>query len=105
MEVKFDLVRIGKPRKNSTIEIILKQNVNLLQNSIRYFLEDEVSTDKYNRIDMVMIIPSKGSSIKIALQDINDNNIKKSLRQKFPNSIYKGDYSIILDNIHNRVFR
>jgi formiminotetrahydrofolate cyclodeaminase len=53
---------------------------------------------------MVMIIPGKGYNVKIALQDIKDLHIKKELKNNFPNSIYKGEYSIIMDNLENKVF-
>lgn len=104
MEVKFDLVRIGKIRKSSIDEKIIKQNTDLLRSNIRSFLKDEYLDNKHNTISMVMIIPGKGHNIKIALQDINDFHIKKELRNNFPNSIYEGEYSTIMDNIDNRVF-
>lgn len=53
---------------------------------------------------MVMIIPGKGCRIKIALQDINDEHIRKELRHNFPNSIYNGQYSMIMDNVDNKTF-
>ena len=105
MEVKFDLVRIGKIRKDSGAEIILKQNIDLLRESIRYFLKEEKYPNKNNRVEMTMIVPGKGFNIKIALQDVGDFYLRKKLREKFPNSIYKGKYSTIIENIHNRVFR
>jgi len=51
-----------------------------------------------------MIIPGRGYEIKIALQDIRDTNVKKILKVNIPLQIYKGDYSIIIDNINNRIF-
>ena len=56
MEVKFDLVRIGKIRKSSIAEKILKQNVDLLRNEIRSFLKDEninkfVKSFKFKKMD------------------------------------------------------
>ncbi|AMA48592.1 MULTISPECIES: hypothetical protein [Flavobacterium] len=105
MEVKFDLVRIGKIRKNSISETILKQNIDLLRNEIRRFLIDETINNKNNILNLVMIIPGKGHNVKIALHEINDLNIKKQLKNNFPNSIYKGEYSIILNNTENKVFK
>ncbi|WP_300979260.1 hypothetical protein [Flavobacterium sp.] len=104
MEVKFDLVRIGKIRKSSIAEKILKNNIDLLRNNIRSFLKDENFDDKHNTVHMVMIIPGKGYNIKIALQDIRDLYIKNELKNNFPNSIYKGEYSIIMDNLENKIF-
>lgn len=104
MEVKFDLVRIGKIRKNSIAEKILKQNIDLLRNNIRLLLKNENIDNKHNTIHMVMIIPGKGYNVKIVLQDIKDLHVKKELKKNFPNSIYKGEYSIIMDNLENKIF-
>ncbi|WP_286971869.1 hypothetical protein [Flavobacterium sp. UBA4854] len=104
MEVKFDLVRIGKIRKNSFAEMILKQNVDFLKNSIRIFLKNEYPSDKHDKISLEMIIPAKGYNIKIALRSVKDNRIKKELRDNFPYSIYKGKDTIIEMNALNRVF-
>ncbi|MBP0903365.1 hypothetical protein ACFSKN_00555 [Mariniflexile gromovii] len=104
MEVKFDLVRIGKIRRDYAIENVLKQNVDSLKNKIRFLLKNDNCFNKYNRVDMVMIIPGKGESIKIALQDITDFHIRKKLKENVPDSIYMGKYSAILDNINNRIF-
>lgn len=104
MEVKFDLVRIGKIRKSSIAEKNLKQNIDLLRNNIRSFLKEKYINNKHNTVHMVMIIPGKGYNIRIALQDIKDLHVKKELKKNFLNSIYKGEYSIIIDNLENKVF-
>lgn len=104
MEVKFDLVRIGKIRKNSICEKILKENVDSLKNNIRSLLKDEKVDNKHNKIHIVMIIPSKDYNIKIVLQDIRYEYIRKELRFNFPSSIYNGEYSEIMDNLENKVF-
>jgi len=104
MEVKFDLVRIGKIRKNSFAEMILKQNVDFLKNSIRIFLNNEYPNDKHYQINLEMIIPAKGYNIKIALRSLKDNSIKKELRDNFPNSIYHGKDTTIEMNVLNKVF-
>lgn len=104
MEVKFDLVRIGKIRKNYASEIVLKQNVDFLKNSIRTLLKEEKNFYNKSTISMVMIIPGKGYNIKIALRDIKDNHIIELLEEKFSKFIYKGKYSLIMDNINNKTF-
>jgi len=104
MEVNFDIVRIGKIRKNRISEMILKQNVEFLKNGIRSLLKDNEVDSKKDLISMVLVIPAKGHSIKIALRDIKESYIKKELKNNFPNSIYKGDYKSILDNINNLIF-
>jgi hypothetical protein len=104
MEVKFDLVRIGGIRKSSNAETLLKGNVDLLRNNIRSLLKDLNISNKHNSISLVMIIPGKGANIKIALDNIKDENIRKELRYNFPRSIYKGDYSLIMNNIENKIF-
>ncbi|MDX1830484.1 MAG: hypothetical protein R3342_13170 [Lutibacter sp.] len=105
MDVKFDLVRIGNARKNYTSEKILKQNVDLLRKNIRELLRNENCSHKNNREDITMIVPARGFNIKIRLQDVKDYHIRKLLRDKFPNSMYKGKLDTILDNSNNRVFR
>lgn len=105
MEVKFDLVRIGKTRKNYNSEKVLKQNVDFLRSNIRDLLKEEKCSHKNNRVDMTMIVPAKGNNIKIRLQDIKDFHIRKLIRENYPNSVYKGNLDTILDNMNNRVFR
>lgn len=104
MELKFDLVRIGGIRKNAIAEKIIKENLDILRNEICLLLKDENINNKYNRIHMVLIIPQKGYIIKIVLHDIKDESIRKKLRLHFPKHIHKGNYSIIMDNLDNKVF-
>ncbi|MBU3821323.1 hypothetical protein KO566_04555 [Flavobacteriaceae bacterium XHP0103] len=104
MEVKFDLVRIGKIRKSYELEKTLKDNVVSLKKDIRFLLENEICNNKSNIVEMAMIIPEKGKNIKIALEDVRDFHIRKKLKTNFPNSIYQGKYAKILDNINNRIF-
>ncbi|MCB0458926.1 MAG: hypothetical protein KDC74_02780 [Flavobacteriaceae bacterium] len=105
MDVKFDLVRIGKIRKNCTSEKILKQNVDVLRNNIRYLLKNEICSNKNNQLDITMIIPAKGFNIKIRIQNVKDFHLRKLLRENFPNTIYKGKLDTILDNIDNQIFK
>jgi hypothetical protein len=105
MDVKFDLVRIGKFRKNYVSETILKQNADLLRSNIRYLLKEENCSHKDNTVHMTMVIPGKGHNIKIVLQDVRDIHIKKQLKEKFPNSIYKGSKSALIDNLWNKLWR
>jgi len=105
MDVKFDLVRIGKFRKNYVSETILKQNADLLRTNIRYLLQDRKCSHKDNTVHMTMVIPGKGYNIKIVLQDVRDFHIRKQLKEKFPNSIFKGDQSILRNNIWNSLWK
>lgn len=104
MEVKFDLVRIGNIRKNSIAEKIIKENLDVLRNKIRWLLKDDNANNKYNRIHIVLIIPQKGFAVKIVLHDIKDEVIRKKIKINFPKNIHKGDYSIIMNNLDNKVF-
>lgn len=105
MDVKFDMVRLGKKRKSFIAEKILKHNVSFLKESIRYLLKNRTtSSAKHNRIFMTMVIPAKGYKIKIHFQNISEKWIRKELKDNFPNSIYKGKYDYILDNIDNPIF-
>jgi hypothetical protein len=105
MEVKFDLVRIGKVRKDYSSEKILKDNVKMLKIQIRELLSEEICSHKNNREDVTMIVPGKGYNIKILLNDVKDLHIRTILRKNIPNSIYKGKIDTVLDSINNRVFR
>lgn len=104
MEVKFDLVRIGKIRKNYTSELILKQNLDLMRAAIRDLLSDEKSNSKNNRIHFTLVIPGKGYNIKIALTNTIDFYIQRQLKENFPNSIYNGNQSVLLEYIDNKIF-
>ncbi len=102
MKVVFDIVRIGKIRKDRSIERVIEANVWSLKQDIRSLLKDR---NEGNTLSVVMVIPARGCTITIDLRDIGDENLKKELKQSFPNSIYKGRYSLLLDNIDNRIFR
>jgi hypothetical protein len=104
MEIRFDMIRIGKFRKNYISEILLKQNVNGLKNSIKSLLL-EIDNIEINLIHIVMIIPAKGFSIKISLKNINNKHIREIIKQNFSNCIFKGKYSIIMDNLNNPIFK
>ncbi|RTZ03094.1 hypothetical protein [Flavobacterium sp. GSP6] len=99
MEIKFD-VRIGKIRKNQISEMILKQNVGFLKSGIHSLLKDINSETK----KIGIVIPGKGHSIKMALEDVKEKHVRKELKSNFPFNIYKGKYSAILDNIDNQIF-
>lgn len=101
MKVKFEPIRIGKFRQDPYKEKILKENYANLKAQIREFLYDP-KNDK--EIQMDIVIPARGSKITVTLDGINDEELKKHLIQHFPNSIYKGDYSILLENIDNSIF-
>lgn len=102
MEIKFDVVRIGKIRKDQISEMILKQNVGFLKSGIHSFLRDIDSETK--KIGIVLVVPGKGHSIKMSLQDVKEKHIKKELKSNFPYNIYKGEYSAIMDNVDNQIF-
>jgi hypothetical protein len=105
MKIEFELVRIGKTRKDFMSERILEQNVRSLMANVRSYLEESFYDDKNKLISIVVIVPSKGHNIKMSLQDVIDKHIKSEFRKEFSNFIFKGKYSLILENINNRVFR
>jgi hypothetical protein len=103
MEVKFDTVRIGKIRNSSIEEKMLEQNLAFLKSNIKsFFSEDEVEKE-HNRIGVVLVIPAKGYNIKIAVKYSSHEFVKKLLNSRFPDSVYKGNYSKIDENVMNRV--
>ncbi|KJD36683.1 hypothetical protein PW52_03305 [Tamlana sedimentorum] len=105
MEVKFDLVRIGKFRKDRFSEKIIEENADSLRTNIKSFLKNETCSHRDNTVHMTIVIPAKGYNVKMVLQDIRDFKIRKQLRERFPNFIYKGNQSTLLENLSNRIWR
>lgn len=103
MEVKFDTVRIGKIRSGSIKEKILEENLDFLKRNVRSLLKDKEIENEYNRTGVVLVIPAKGYNIKIAVKYTDNEFVKKLLSQNFPDSIYKGQYATIDENIYNQV--
>lgn len=104
MKIEFDLVRLGEIRRNSLSETLIKQNVDILRKSIRNLFKNKNSDSKHNSISITMVIPARGYNIKIHFQNISEKWIRKELKDNYPNSIYKGKYDILLDNLDNKVF-
>lgn len=104
MKVNFDIVRIGNFRKNLLAEKLLKENADLLRNEISKLLQEIKYKEVYDEMGLTLVIPNKGNHIKIFLKDRTDENVIRLLSQNFPDSIYKGPDSIIVENIHNPVF-
>lgn len=101
MEVHFDMIRIGGgQRKNMVAELILKKDATLLKQHIKYLL----SKENGDRLDLTMIIPKCGLTIKIALNGNINNEIKKILITHIPKNIYRGAESMLLDNMNNQIF-
>tara|TARA_R110002051_G_scaffold306845_2_gene377638 strand:- start:3110 stop:3427 length:318 start_codon:yes stop_codon:yes gene_type:complete len=105
MNLRFDLVRIGETRKNYNSEKLIELNTELLIKNIRNIITNEKNKEDNFKFEMTIIVPEKGHNIKILMESIKDLKIKGLLKQKFPNSIYKGEIETVLDNIHNKVFR
>lgn len=104
MDVKFDIIRIGNKRKNQSAEQIVMQNLNSFREAIRILLADVESFSKNNQIHLTLVIPAKGYSVKMVLEQNLDFQMRNLLKANFPTAMYKGNYSVILDNIHNQVF-
>ncbi|MBX2950058.1 MAG: hypothetical protein KF704_12330 [Crocinitomicaceae bacterium] len=102
MEIKFETVRVGKFRKDIMQERILKENYNFLKNSLKECVNNINSSNEI--IDVDIVIPAKGSRISITLNSIKDKEVKQLLIENFPDSIFKGDYSILEENINNRPY-
>ena len=105
MKIKFDLVRIGKRHENFVKEDSLKQNVKLLMNNIQSLLSSENCSHKNNVEHVTMIVPGRGLSIKILLSDFKDCHIRKLVRERYPNNIYKGNKDLVYHSWNNQVFR
>jgi hypothetical protein len=104
MEINFETVRIGKFRQDMMQERILKENYKYLKDSLKGFVKT-IQCQKTSEIIYVdIVIPAKGRQIKITLDAIVYNEVKRLLIKNFPDSIYKGDYSILLKNCINRPY-
>lgn len=106
MEIKFEYVRIGKFRKNKLNENLLKENYNIFKAQLTSFFEFnnfKYPTEKLP-IPLLLVIPSKGNTVKLSLEDITSEKLKKELKNKFNDKIYKGKYSILIDNMDNEKF-
>lgn len=102
MEIKFETVRIGKFRKDIIQERILKENYTNLKNRLKDFVKT-IPFENYI-IDVDIVIPLRGSQISITLDGIKEKEIRQLLIDNFPYSIYKGDYSILINNCLNRPY-
>ena len=105
MNLRFDLVRIGETRKNYNSEKLIKLNTELLIKNIRNIITTEKNNEDNFKFEMTIIVPEKGNNVKMLLASIKDLELKDLLKEKFPNSIYKGEMETVLDNIHKKVFR
>lgn len=102
--MNFDIVRIGKLRNDQIALQMLKDNVQILQNTIRTLLKEEEYIYGSGVMELVMVVPGRGFNIKIALQDIGEERIKKILKHHLPNSIYKGSYDLLLRNAGKHIW-
>lgn len=105
MEVKFDMVRIGKLRSEATSEILLRQNTEFLMKDIRHFLQDKECTNGVNSESVTLVVPGKGLKPKFRLQDFRDKYIRSLMKKKYQSYIYSGNLDTIMDNVSNKVFR
>ncbi|CAG5086851.1 hypothetical protein [Parvicella tangerina] len=102
MEVEFEVVRFGKIRSDRFIEKTLQENVELLKNSIRSFLSEDNSVDK---VYLDIIIPSRGQDIKVNIFHIKEDHVKNRLKFNYPNSIYTGSQTKLIENAQNQVWK
>jgi hypothetical protein len=102
MIVNITLIRIGTPRKNYASEQILRDSVYQFKQDINDLLVNDVVGDKSNSIWIDMIIPGRGYNVKIDINSVPKKWIKDKIVEHFPNSIYTGKYSVIMDNIKNK---
>ena len=97
MNIKFEVIRIGKTRKNKTSEIWIQQNLKFLkENILHVFNENKINIS----INLLLIIPSRGNKIRISLRNINNSELKYIIKENFSDSIYNGNYNLILKNIN-----
>ncbi len=102
MAIKYDIVRIGKIRKESNAERILHQNVKFLKFDIEYFLEDLELKDS-NILPITLVIPARGYNVLFDIRDINNKEVQTALSKQFKSRLFDRNRSILIDNINNQI--
>ena len=104
MNVNFETIRIGEFRSSRMTEKLLKQNHDLLKIRIEKALTPVHRNASVQEIGVDIVIPEKGADAKIALDGIQDKEVKVFLRQHFPAYIYRGGFDKVMDNLRNPLF-
>ncbi|MGV0980479.1 hypothetical protein [Empedobacter falsenii] len=102
MTINYDVIRIGKLRKESNAERILHQNVKFLKFDIECFLEDMELNDSHV-IPITIVIPASGYNVLFDVRDINNKEIRSALSKQFKSRLFDRNRSILIDNIHNQI--
>jgi len=102
MTIKYDIVRIGKIRKESNAERILHQNVKFLKFDIECFLEDLELKDS-DIIPITLVIPARGYNVLFDIRDINNKEVRTALNKQFKSRLFDRNRSILIDNINNQI--
>ena len=105
MQIKFDMVRIGRMRKNHQTEVLLRENTAFLKSSLKEFLSEIKNSDGEDCEHVTIIVPGKGHNPKFKLQDFRDKRVRNLVKKRFPGFVYKGSDSTLINNIDNRIFR
>lgn len=102
MTINYDIVRIGKLRKDKNAERILHQNVKFLKFDIECFLEDLELKDS-DIIPITLVIPARGYNVLFDIRDINNKEVRTALSKQFKSRLFDRNRSILIDNIDNQI--
>lgn len=102
MTINYDVVRIGKPRKDSNAERILHQNVKFLKFDIECFLENLELNDSYI-IPITIVIPARGYNVLFDVRDIHQKEVRSALNKQFKSRLFDRNRSILIDHLDNQI--
>ncbi|WP_353096910.1 hypothetical protein [Empedobacter brevis] len=102
MTINYDVVRIGKPRKDSNAERILHQNVKFLKFDIECFLENLELNDSHI-IPITIVIPARGYNVLFDVRDIHHKEVRSSLSKQFKSRLFDRNRSILIDHLDNQI--
>lgn len=102
MTINYDIVRIGKLRKDKNAERILHQNVKFLKFDIECFLENLELKDS-DIIPITLVIPARGYNVLFDIRDINNKEVRTALSRQFKSRLFDRNRSILIDNIDNQI--
>lgn len=102
MTINYDVVRIGKPRKDSNAERIIHQNVKFLKFDIECFLED-FELRNSDIIPITIVIPARGYNVLFDVRDIHNKEVRLALNKQFKSRLFDRNRSILIGHIENHI--
>lgn len=102
MTINYDIVRIGKPRKDSNSERILYQNVKFLKFDIECLLQNS-EENNLDIIPITIVIPASGFNVLFDVRDIDNKVVKTVLSNHFKSRLFDQNKSILIGQNDNQI--